>query len=262
MDCEVLICPGTSTRGRKILGAMVSSARTAGVKVKVTTKWEGAAPVLMSYGVGHPVRSAWTREHVARGGRLLGWDLGYWDREKPDFKMRLTLDDDHPQRWIQPEAPERFDRSGIQLREDADPKGHIVLSGIGRKQREHKGLSFQEWELGTLKDLRSRFPGREIVFKPKRLEQTLPGCRLLDGTIEEALKGASLLVCHHSNVAVDACIAGVPVECEDGAARALYQHGSTPSPEQRLEFLRSLAWWQYSTSEAALAWKFIKRQIG
>ena len=37
------------------------------------------------------------------------------------------------------------------------------------------------------------------------------------GTIADVLNGCSVVVCRHSNVAVDACIAGVPVECEGGA---------------------------------------------
>lgn len=245
-----------------MLRAMVAAAPRAGVNVIVSEKWRGAAPVLMSYGIGHPIRREWTQEHVRRGGRFVGWDLGYWDRDVSDCKMRLSIDDDHPQRWIQPEPPERFDRAGIELKEHFNPKGRIVLCGIGKKQRIHKGWGFQEWERSTLHKLWSRFPEYQVVYKPKRPEAPIPGCKLWTGPIETALEGASLLVCHHSNVAVDACIAGVPVECEDGAARSLYQHHRNPSREQRLEFLRALAWWQYSVSEAALAWKFIKRQMG
>ena len=75
------------------------------------------------------------------------------------------------------------------------------------------------------------------------------------------MKGASLVVCSHSNVAVDACIAGIPVDCTDGAALALYKDNQNPTVERRLEFLRSLAWWQWSTREAPQAWEFIKGVI-
>jgi len=48
----------------------------------------------------------------------------------------------------------------------------------------------------------------------------------------------------------------VPVVCEDGAAAAIYPgslkaHASQPSAERRAEFLRRLAWWQWTPQECA-----------
>lgn len=261
MDCEVLVDARMSVKAKRMLSAMMRAAPAAGIRIIVSERWQGAAPLLMSYGIGHMTRRDWTRKHVANGGRLIGWDLGYWDRDGADFKMRMTLDDDHPHRWIQPEPAHRFEKSGIVLHDDHDPDGHIVLCGIGRKQRAHLGLSEQQWERNALREIEKRFPGVMVVYKPKRDEQPIRGTEKVLGAIEDVLKGARLLVCHHSNVAVDACIAGVPVECKDGAAYALYRHGSHPSEEQRRHFLTSLAWWQYSPAEAGLAWKFIKRHV-
>jgi hypothetical protein len=59
------------------------------------------------------------------------------------------------------------------------------------------------------------------------------------------MRGCSLVVCRHSNVAIDACIAGVPVECDDGAAFALYRNGPQPDENARREFLGRLAWWNW-----------------
>lgn len=258
----MLLADDLCARGRKMMEAMIAAAPAAGVNVVVSKTWRRAAPVLMSYGLGHPVRRDWTQKHVAKGGRLIGWDLGYWNRDEPlQFNMRLTIDDDHPQRWIAPASPERFDAAGIELREDANPDGPIVLCGLGKKQRNAKGYRGQEWELRTLHKLRKRFPMRQIVYRPKRAESPLMRCPTAGGSIETVLRGASLLVCSHSNVAVDACIAGVPVECDDGAAFALYRDNPAPTREQRLEFLRSLAWWQYAPPEAELAWQFIKARM-
>lgn len=262
LRCEVIICAGLAARGHKMLAAMVAAAKAARVQVTVVSAYSGKAPVLMSYGLGHPLRRQWTRAHVRRGGRLVGWDLGYWNRDEPlHFNMRMTLDDDHPHRWIRPMPPERFNAAGIELREDSDPNGPIVLCGLGRKQRDVKGFNGQQWEMQALHRLRKAYPGREVLYRPKRTESPLPGCRNAAGTIEEAIRGASLVVCSHSNVAVDACIAGVPVECEDGAALALYRNNPAPAREQRLEFMRSLAWWQYNPTEASDAWKFIKKRL-
>jgi hypothetical protein len=112
-----------------------------------------------------------------------------------------------------------------------------------------------------LAKLRKRFPDRRIAYRPKRIETELPNCSSLAGDIADAIRGSSLVVCSHSNVAVDACFAGIPVECEDGATLALYRDNPSPTREQRLEFLRSLAWWNWSVTEASEAWKFIRAQL-
>jgi hypothetical protein len=261
VDCEVLLARDMVLRAEKMLLAMIESAEKAGVRVMVTQEWRRQAPVLMTYGLGHLGRRPALEAHKKDGGRLVGWDLGYWNRNVPlDFSMRLTIDDDHPHRWIAPMPADRWQKANIALREDANPNGPIVLVGLGRKQRTFMASAGQRWEMRTLMDLRRRYPGREVIYRPKRPER-LAGCRTADGSIEDALRGASLVVCHHSNVAVDACIAGVPVECVDGAAFALYRNNSNPTREQRQAFLESLAWWQWTPREARGAWDFIKARL-
>lgn len=262
LRCEVILCRDMAQRGQKMLQAMAAAAKPAGVKVTVTQTWTGRVPVVMSYGLGHPVRRQWTRTHVRRGGRLIGWDLGYWLRDEPlNFHMRVTIDDDHPHRFIRPMPAGRFEAAEIELREDFDLSGPIVLCGLGKKQRDVKGYRGQQWELEALQRIRRAHPGKRIVYHPKRAEPALPDCTISLERIEDAIRGASLVVCSHSNVAVDACIAGVPVECEDGAAFALYRDNPAPSREQRLEFLRSLAWWQWTPQEAVQAWQFLKERL-
>lgn len=41
-----------------------------------------------------------------------------------------------------------------------------------------------------------------------------------------------------------------------------YRSNPAPSREERLRFLRSVAWWQWTTLEAAQAWQFIKARMG
>ena len=258
MDCEVILQPKTATRGEKMLRAMVDAARHAGISIHLGNEWQGRSKWLMSYGLGHVGRRLWIDEHLRRGGHLIGWDLGYWGRElRGNFSMRLTIDADHPHRLIRPMPPERFDRSGITLRNDAKPDGPIVLVGHGRKQRRFIGSGGPDWETKKLAELQARFPDKKILYRPKIPGETLRGCKSATGTIEQAIRGASLVVCSHSNVAVDACIAGIPVECEDGAAFALYRDNSAPDAAQRLEFLRSVAWWQWTPQESLQAWNHI-----
>jgi hypothetical protein len=248
-----------------MLEALILAAPRVGVRCTITRAgYRGDSPVLMTYGTGHPVRRPYWQRHRAGGGRCVGWDLGYWHhRVGETFTMRATLDDDHPTRFLREEDPARWDGQGIELREDADPNGPIVLVGMGIKAAKLHAGGRLVWETETLAKLRARFPGRLVLFRPKRYDgpflRSVP--TVPDGPIEDALRGASLVVCRHSNVAVDACIAGVPVECEDGAARALYRKGAAPNKAERLAFLRSLAWWQWKPEEARDAWIYLKTRL-
>lgn len=185
------------------------------------------------------------------------WDLGYWDR---DESMRVSIDSIHPSEAQLAMAPEGARRDFI-LREESEPDGPILLIGIGRKSDTMLGLRPLEWEQRKRSELKARFPGRRIFWRPKgKFFVELSGTKAAYGMpIEAAMSGCSLVVCRHSNVAIDACIAGVPVECEDGAAHALYRHGSNPSRQERAEFLRRLSWWNWRPSEAAETWNWIHR---
>lgn len=228
-----------------MLSAMETSAKAAGIKVTVNDTYTGCAPWLMMYGLGHRDREMWASAH---SGHVIAWDLGYWDREQ---HMRLTIDADHCCRLIH-DRP--YERRTLTLRDDYKQDGHILLCGMGVKSRaqfRYKGL---EWELAKLTELKKL--GRRVIYKPKKPE-AFP-IETYTGTIEKALKGCSLVVCRHSNVAIDACIAGVPVICEDGAGYALYKDNPNPTREQRAQFLRNLSWWNWAPSEALEAWAFIR----
>lgn len=260
MECEVLL-PKIAARGTRILQAMVEASEAAGITCHVTERYAGNSPWLMSYGLGHVGRRQWTEAHLRKGGRLIGWDMGYWNRGE---SMRLTVDADHPKR-LPVVAADRWEATGIQLRQDHDPAGPVVLVGMGRKSRAQFGFVGLAWEVRRLAAIRAAYPGRKVLYRPKKLEH-LAGVKSLAGPIEDAIKGASLVVCRHSNVAIDACIAGIPVVCEDGAAATIYGNDLAapvaPDEATRREFLTRLAYWNWKPSEAASAWRFIKTVCG
>jgi hypothetical protein len=107
--------------------------------------------------------------------------------------------------------------------------------------------------------LRDQYPGRRIVYRPKP-GQASPLLGVPQETapdIADALRGKSLVVCRHSNVGVDAAIAGIPVQTEEGAAKWL--EGKPFTPEVRTDFLARVAWWQYRPEESEMAWDFLRR---
>lgn len=245
-------------RGRRMLKAMAAAA-PAGSSIREA--YGGSHRILMVWGGGRPDRVELLKRHRAAGGVTVAWDLAYWDREGA---ARLGINSLHPTAEQLAMAPADGARREFVLREDADPNGPVLLVGLGRKSARMLGVAPMWWETKRLRDIRARMPGREVIWRPKRPDRTpLDGARMcVDAPIEEALRGMSLVVCRHSNVAVDACVAGVPVECDDGAALALYRGNQSPTREQRAEFLRRLTWWEWRPDEAAQAWDWIERVVG
>lgn len=99
---------------------------------------------------------------------------------------------------------------------------------------------------------RARKSGMEPVFRPhpdsarRRGVRTMEGARLLEGTLSEALEGASIAVAFNSNSLTDAVLAGVPVAPGDEGAMAW------PSLAcDRETWARRLAWCQWTMEEIA-----------
>jgi len=253
-DAEILLNDAQSKTARTLMRGLIAAARPAGIRVTVTERYTAAAPWLVLWGVGRAEFMAARTKHLAAGGRVIHWDMGYIGRGKVDAHCRMCIDDFHPWRWFDRTRPDpsRLDQFRLALREDAAPDGHIVVAGLGRKSIEMLGLG--EWEDRAVKRLRQRYPGVDIV---RRAKPTSRHANIVP--IEQVLRGARLLACRHSNCAIDAAIAGVPFECEDGAAYWLAQREFTP--ENRLDFLRRLCWWQWRHDEAPQAWEFIKEML-
>lgn len=252
---EILLDPPMARRGRAMLDAMAAAAPAG---TAVTSNYQGRHRLLMLYGAGQANRMAALQQHRARGGRVVVWDLGYWAREEA---MRLAIDSLHPSAAQLALAPAAGQRFHVPLQALANPAGPILLVGLGDKSAALYGLSPMQWERQALARIRQAHPGRPVLWRPKgRRVVPLAGTMLCHGMpIEAALAGCSLVVCRHSNVAVDACAAGVPVQCEDGAALALYGAGPAPAAADRAEFLRRLGWWCWRPGEAGQAWEWIRK---
>jgi len=261
MRVEILRGRKTSSSAEPMLAGIAKAAQAAGDEVIETRKFHGGCDCLVLFGVGAAVHDQARRAQLKRGGRVVSWDLGYFGRAKATGFLRLSIDKDHPQHLLDRTSPDptRWERFGIELRADGDPAGPILLIGLGPKSRRY--LHHADWELHKLIELEKRFPGRQVLHRPKPGHEypKLRCERDTDTPIDELLKGCSLVVCHHSNVAVDAAVAGVPFEASDGAAVWLAERPYTP--ENRLDFLRRLAWWQWKATEAGEAWPFIKEML-
>lgn len=258
---EFLIPADLSRLATPMLQSLYMASTEQGFRAMRSTRYRGTCEWLVLYGVGHVLRNPARNAQIKQGGHAILWDLGYFNR-KPSGFMRVSIDHDHPQAHLDttPNHPARWQHHNIQLRNDYNPNGPIILAGLGPKSKSY--LRMQEWEAHKYAELRTRFPGRKIVYRPKpgKPYTVLAVKTDSESKIEDVLRGASLVVARHSNVCVDACIAGVPFECEDGAAKWL--EGKEYTEATRLDFLHRLAWWQWTKSEARAAWHHICSQLG
>lgn len=261
-DAEIFLPPGTNGTGRVILRALADEAPNAGVRAQITEAYRGNCEWLVIWGVGADDRSALRARHIAAGGWVQLWDIGFFRRTKYDGACKVSINDDYATRWLDATEPDprRWNEVALPLRNDCDPAGHIVLAGIGPKQRAYQPW-LVNWEARKLAELKRRFPGRRIVYrpKPKREFVKLPCETDANSEIGEVLRGAALAVCNHSNVAIDAVLAGVPYESEDGVSTWL--RGKPYTPEARHDFCRRIARWQYKRGEMVEAWRFLRRMV-
>lgn len=254
---EILVETNMTEKAKRLLQAMAACAP---VSWRLTKRAHaGKLGAIMTYGAGQPNRKAVLDMLKARGTRLVLWDVGYFARREAKGYMRLSIDRMHPQHVLDlaPDDGSRWAQLGIALREDCDPKGPILLIGMGPKSRAI--TQGQNWEYETYQHLVKRYPDAKIIYRPKpnRPYTILPCATDATTPIEQLLQGASLVVTKHSNVGLDAAVAGVPVQCEDGAAKWL--EGKPYTRENRLDLLQRVMWFNFRPDEPAAAWKMIER---
>lgn len=271
MIVDILVTQTMRPRPTRLLEAFCESAASQGVDAQMMRHYTPrAGSVLMLYGLGGWDRLPHAKQHMASGGHVISWDAGYWERKTDDRKYRVSFDGFHcPDRIMRgPDpGPDRWNESGLSITDRHHPKGDIILVGNGPKSG---AVGAAGWAAAKSREIRKVFPGRRIVYRPKRnfIEPDV----IRDGVaneekIEKVLASAALVVCRHSNVAVDACRMSIPVVCDDGAASCIYPHSvkdtTQPPPELRREFLHRLAWWQWShgEAEAGTPWPWIARQL-
>lgn len=266
MQIDVLNTPQTAPKGRGMLKALYSSGK--GLDIR----WVESGPIrpnswLVLYGLGGPDRVM----HATRE-RLIAFDLGYWERYGDRRKYRAAIGGFHsPQLIMLGPKPDRsrWLSSGLQIAQSGgDKRGPILLVGNAPKSI---AIGAGGWAAAKSGELRQRFKGRSILYRPKPgkpPEQGIDCDGIATEDIEQLLKKCSLVVCRHSNVAVDACRLGVPVVCDDGAAAAIYPQSLDEADMQpdmiaRTEFLHRLAWWQWNRQEceAGEFWRWFRTKL-
>lgn len=212
------------------------------------------------------------RDYQASRRKAVYIDLGYWNRRKRtrwDGFHKMAVNSRHPTDYLmnRPHNAHRFERHGVQIRPWRENGTHILVAGMSAKAAAAEGLQAHQWERATINRLRE-LTDRPIVYRPK---PSWAEAKPLEGSIfdsttplDEALLNCHAVVTHHSNVAVDALLAGVPCICPGGAASLLSAHAledieNPPMPDGREQWAFNLAWTQWSVDEmaAGLAFRYL-----
>lgn len=237
-------------RAHQLIQAAFDGARSLDAIWMTQTPRHDAYVVL--YGLGGS-----DRVRFANRDRLIAFDAGYWNRKGADRSFRVSVGGFHCPQMIMEgprPGPERWNASRLAIRQAGNASGPILLVGNGPKSNL---VGASGWTAAKSAELRRTFPGRRVLYRPKPnkpIEHGIDHDGTAEGHIDDVLQHVSLVVCRHSNVAVDACRLGVPVVCDDGAASAIYPKelvdcDMQPSADLREEFLHRLAWWQWQVAE-------------
>ena len=202
-------------------------------------------------------------------------DLAYWHRGSSydrNSYYKVCYSHWHPNKYLndlQVDAS-RFEQFGVKVkpwrRNDA---GYILLAGMGPKSEVLYSYNTQSWDANAVRRIRAT-TDRPIYYRPKPSWKDaipIPGTVFSPVTepLASVLAKAYCVVTHHSNVAVDALVEGVPCIAYDGAA-SLINAGELDSVEslvytsERGEFFSKLAYCQWSIDEMASgkAWKWLR----
>lgn len=246
-------------RYNEVAEAMAAGIRRCGDKPFIASVASPLQPAdaAVCYGWKHHARYSFYRQFVYA-------DMGYWQREN---YYRVAVNGWSAARYVRAGLPStRFDRLGLRIAPWGEGQEVIVAGSTAKAAADH-GFGYMEWERRAIERLKDC--GRPVVYRPKPNDaqaRAIPGVRTDTRPISESLRAAAGWVTHHSNSAVDALLAGVPVHCEIGAAAAmsvpLDQIANAPWLEGREQFLHDVAWLQWTVDEmrAGECWAHLKER--
>lgn len=211
-------------------------------------------------------------DYKAAGLHAVYIDLGYWKREGLSGHHKIVVNDRHPTAYFQRRQHnfDRLDKLDVNVKTFHDGT-YILLAGMGEKGAEAEGKQAEQWERDAIQAIRN-VTDREIVYRPKPSwlqAKPIPGTRFSPKAepLDALLKGAHAVVTHHSNVAVEGLVAGVPSFCWKGVAEPMsfidLKRIEKPFyPEGRDEWAANIAYTQWNIDEMkrGLPWRYMKHE--
>ena len=213
------------------------------------------------------------------GKKAIYVDLGYWQREGQMGHHKLGINSRHPTDYFQrrQHAPDRWKRLNVAIapwRTPKNPNAPIIVAGMSGKGAAAEGFRPEQWERQAVAELR-KHTARKIVYRPK---PNWTGSKPIEGAefqrgdsqgcdVPAVLRNAHAVVTHHSNVAVDALLAGVPVFCMEGIAAKLGLQDLSKieepiRPDGREQWAYDAAYTQWTVHEmtSGAPWRHLKSE--
>ncbi len=202
-------------------------------------------------------------QYLKRYPRFVYADLGFWKREE---YYRITVGAWGSESYVSAGlSSERLESFGVEVKPWNETGNEILIVGSSRKSAQQHGFEYMQWERQAAEAVKGF--GKPIVYRAKPSDgerRPIDGIGYDERPLEESLASAYAVVTHHSNVAVQALAAGVPVHCVTGAAAAF----SVPMAslgerrEGREQFLSDVAWLQWSIAEmkSGACWTHLKER--
>lgn len=261
---------------QKVVPLLVDGAKTAGDTVDVFYDYDYSPGHMYNYDTAMLWGFVTTCQNIMKGYREAGkvavyLDLAYWKRDR---HYKVSVNDRHPTAYFQKVAHGdlRRKRFGLEPKMYNSGQSAILLAGMSEKAAWVIGEAMGAWEQKTIAALRQH-TGRQIIYRPKRHDApALAGTEFCNPRItplESVLEKSFAVVTHHSNVAVDGLIAGVPAFVEEGAAApmALTDFSKIETPyfpngHDREQWLNDLAYCQWSVDElkSGTCWAHLKQE--
>lgn len=230
LDHAVRVCiyVDRHPRSAPIGAALLAGAKRMGWDAFVTRDWHETprADLLAGYGW---CNRAMFEAYRAAGRHFIYVDLGYWHRKqyRSDYGglHKLVVDGRHATAYFRRNRPRDRLAGAPEIKPWRQNGAHIVLAGLSAKGAASSGLKPLVWEHDIISRLK-RVTGRSIVYRPKpswTSAQPIPGTIFSppEQPLSEVLADAWALLTLHSNAALDALAAGVPVRAQEGLASVM-----------------------------------------
>lgn len=262
-------------RSIAICDAMAEGIRNVGDRVDVIDESHYRSPthdVAVFYGLAFRLLNIF-REYPRAGKKAVYIDLGYWGRHHNGNRVgyhKFSVNGRHPTAYFQRLKHDATRAALFGLAPGRWARGrNILLAGMGPKACGVEGFGRLEWELKAIQQLKAS-TDRPILYRPKpswKHAGNIEGAIFNDPQTDLAkvLKDCHAVVTHHSNVAVDGLVAGVPAFCVQGVAKPLALDDlkaieAPRYPDDREQWINDIAWTQFNVPEMreGVPWRHLK----
>lgn len=215
--------------------------------------------------------------HVLDGQRAAGADylvveLAYFGDRIQWISLGLNGLNGRAQMYNRNCPPDRWEKYGVEVKPWKAAGEYVLVMGqipgdvSLQKCRSRQLPGYIPWLADACK--RAKCYGLPVYFRPHP-RMTRPfaiDCPVMNGSLEEALSRAALVISWNSNSLVDAVLAGVPiVACDNGSMAyemGVHEIGEDPIRPVRDQWLYDMAYSQWTLNEVRTgeAWGHLKQR--